>query len=204
MFKIKRNDTCPCGSGIKYKKCCLADPEKTSEILHACSVARTYDEISLIINKPMNVYQLKVELIRMGLEEIEAEVSRVFIIEGNETLYDFHILIQDAFNWDNDHMFSFYLSEELFDRNNEYSANPLGEHTPPNFSIPSKSAATAQLRDIKLKTNYSFWYLFDYGDELVHKITVEEVREKTSKDWNLPKLIDKIGIVPSQYGEYDG
>jgi preprotein translocase subunit SecA len=23
-YKIRRNDECPCGSGKKYKKCCLA------------------------------------------------------------------------------------------------------------------------------------------------------------------------------------
>ena len=28
MGKIGRNDTCPCGSGKKYKKCCLNDPRK--------------------------------------------------------------------------------------------------------------------------------------------------------------------------------
>ncbi len=30
MKKIGRNDTCPCGSGKKYKKCCLNDPRKSS------------------------------------------------------------------------------------------------------------------------------------------------------------------------------
>lgn len=32
--KIGRNDPCPCGSGKKYKKCCLAneDPKKFSDI----------------------------------------------------------------------------------------------------------------------------------------------------------------------------
>jgi DNA-binding SARP family transcriptional activator len=29
MGKIGRNDTCPCGSGKKYKKCCLNDPKKS-------------------------------------------------------------------------------------------------------------------------------------------------------------------------------
>ena len=32
MEKIGRNDTCPCGSGKKYKKCCLNDPQKPSQI----------------------------------------------------------------------------------------------------------------------------------------------------------------------------
>ena len=39
MSKIGRNDNCPCGSGRKYKKCCMneiptekLDPEKLREI----------------------------------------------------------------------------------------------------------------------------------------------------------------------------
>ena len=27
MIKVKRNDPCPCGSGKKYKKCCLSKDE---------------------------------------------------------------------------------------------------------------------------------------------------------------------------------
>ncbi|MFH1415207.1 MAG: SEC-C metal-binding domain-containing protein [Elusimicrobiota bacterium] len=27
MHKISRNDPCPCGSGKKYKKCCLKSTE---------------------------------------------------------------------------------------------------------------------------------------------------------------------------------
>lgn len=31
MVKIGRNNTCPCGSGKKYKKCCLNDPRKSPQ-----------------------------------------------------------------------------------------------------------------------------------------------------------------------------
>jgi len=31
MKKIGRNDTCPCGSGKKYKKCCLNNHQKSSQ-----------------------------------------------------------------------------------------------------------------------------------------------------------------------------
>ena len=31
MKKIGRNDTCPCGSGKKYKKCCLNNPRNSSQ-----------------------------------------------------------------------------------------------------------------------------------------------------------------------------
>ncbi len=32
MGKIGRNDSCPCGSGEKYKKCCLNQPQNISEV----------------------------------------------------------------------------------------------------------------------------------------------------------------------------
>jgi hypothetical protein len=41
-MKIGRNDSCPCGSGIKYKKCC-ADKEQTRE--KPAGMAATMDEI---------------------------------------------------------------------------------------------------------------------------------------------------------------
>ena len=71
----------------------------------------------------------------MGLDEIEEEISRIIEIEDKQTLYDLHINIQQLFDWDNDHMFSFYLGEELYDRDNEYSANPLREHIVFNYQI---------------------------------------------------------------------
>lgn len=203
MLKIKRNDKCPCESGKKYKKCCLINPNKNAEITRALSIAKTYEEVSQIIAEPMKIYQLKVDLIRMGFHEIEDEISRIFEIEGRQTLYDFHLIIQNAFDWDNDHMFSFYLGKELFDRENEYSANPLGEHTVPSFGKPNKSATKTQLRDLDLPVDFSFWYLFDYGDELVHKVTVIKIRKMMPEETGFPKLLNKIGIAPPQYGKME-
>lgn len=203
MKKIKRNDKCPCGSGKKYKKCCYLDSAKNTEIIRATSIAETNEEMVSILTKPTVIYQMKIDLIRMGINEIEEEISRVVEIKDKQTLYDLHMFIQQLFEWDNDHMFSFYLGEKLFDRDNEYSANPLGEHYGSSYGKQSKSAADKELRDLNLPVAFSFWYLFDYGDELVHKITVERIREMESEEKGFPKLIDKIGNVPSQYGVFE-
>jgi hypothetical protein len=32
MKKIERNAKCPCGAGVKYKKCCMGEDEKTKRI----------------------------------------------------------------------------------------------------------------------------------------------------------------------------
>ena len=203
MIKIQRNEKCPCGSGKKFKKCCFTDPYKNSEIKRAASIAKTFEELTQIIAKPLEVYQLKVKLLRMMFDEIEDEVSRTIEIKGNQSLYDFHLEIQDAFDWDNDHMFSFYLGDKLFDRENEYSANPYGEHIVSNIGMSSKSATETQIRDLNLKLGFSFLYLFDYGDELVHQITVEEIREIDPTEDGYPKIIKEIGETPSQYGNIE-
>jgi tetratricopeptide (TPR) repeat protein len=39
MAKIGRNDLCPCGSGKKYKKCCLASDEAAARAAELAAVA---------------------------------------------------------------------------------------------------------------------------------------------------------------------
>lgn len=203
MLKIKRNDKCPCGSGKKYKKCCYLNSDKNAEIIRATSIAKTYEEAFTILSKPTEIYQIKIDLIRMGLDEIEEEISRIIEIEDKQTLYDLHINIQQLFDWDNDHMFSFYLGEELFDRDNEYSANPLGENIVSSYGKQSRSATEYELRDLDLPIGFSFWYLFDYAYELVHKVTVEKIREIEPEESGFPKLIDRKGNAPPQYGVFE-
>ncbi len=202
-MKLQRNDKCPCGSGKKYKKCCYLDQAKNAEITRTAFFATTHEEMVNLLSKPMEVFKLKVVLIRIGFREFEEEVSRTFEVEGKHTLYDFHMDIQYAFDWDNDHMFSFYLGGKLFDRENEYSANPLGEHTVSEMGIPSKSAATTQIRDLRLTENSTFLYLFDYGDELVHEVKVEKIRDKNDEDEKLPTIVSEIGMPPPQYRGFE-
>ena len=186
MIKIKRNDKCPCDSGKKYKRCCYLDPVKNAEIIRAASIAKTYEEVLTILSKPPLIYQIKIDLIRMGFDEIEDEISRVIEINDKQTLYDLHMSIQN-----------------LFDRDNEYSANPLGEHIDSSYGKQSKSAAETELRDLDLPQDFTFWYLFDYGDELVHKVTVEKIREMKAEENGFPKLIEKKGNAPPQYGVFE-
>jgi hypothetical protein len=202
-MKLQRNDKCPCGSGKKYKKCCYLDPDKNAEIIRNAALAATWEEMAELLSKPIQVYQLKVVLIRMGVQELEEEVSRTFEVEGRYTLYDLHLDIQHAFNWDNDHMFSFYLSGRLFDRENEYSGDPLGGHITAGLKVPTRSAAKTQLRDLELTENSTFLYLFDYGDELVHEVMVQQIRDKNDEDKKLPTIVSEIGTPPPQYGEIE-
>lgn len=199
MSIIGKNEPCPCGSGKKYKKCCLTDVEKNAELNRAIRLAKNPEGIKNILSEPLDIYVLKVVLLRMGFREMKKEVSRIIEIDGKATLYDLHQNIQYAFNWDNDHLFSFFLGESMKDRENEYSANPLGEHMIANFRDPSKSASDAELRDLNLQVGREFLYLFDYGDELLHKVSVMDIKKSKASRHEPGKIISKVGKAPDQY-----
>jgi hypothetical protein len=59
MYKIGRNELCPCGSGRKYKHCCSLDPVKNEKILRAAGQVRTYDELLALVQKPARIYRLQ-------------------------------------------------------------------------------------------------------------------------------------------------
>ena len=199
MTKIERNKPCPCGSGKKYKKCCFVDKNRNAELLRALKVTSEPSEIKKILSEPLQIYELKVTLIQMAFNDVVAEVSRILEVSAKATLYDVHLEIQNAFNWDNDHMFSFYVGADTNDRENEYSANPLGVHVVPGFGKPTKSASDTEVRDINLQKGMEFSYLFDYGSEIWHKIVVVSVKASSTENPQLTNLISETGEAPDQY-----
>ena len=199
MIEIRRNEPCPCGSGKKYKKCCYMDRERNRKIIRAATRAQKREDIIKILNEKPRIYKLQVRLDSMIGEHFQSSILRTIEIEGTNSLYDLHLAIQKAFNWDNDHMFSFFMSDQIWDRENEYSANPLGEHMVSSFGEATKPAGEAEIGDLSLKQGKSFKYLFDYGDEIIHSIEVLDVYENEDADVSLPRIVKRVGKAPSQY-----
>ena len=95
-------------------------------------------------------------------------------------------------------MFSFYMSNELWDHDTEYTANPLGEFMPRSSSPSGKPAGEGEIGDLLLRVGDCFKYLFDYGDKIVHTITVTNVSALPVPDPSLPKVVRSIGEAPPQ------
>jgi hypothetical protein len=49
MYKIGRNEPCPCGSGRKYKHCCSSDLVKNEKILRAAAQVHTHEELVALL-----------------------------------------------------------------------------------------------------------------------------------------------------------
>jgi hypothetical protein len=126
-------------------------------------------------------------------------VWRKIALRGNQTLDDLHEAIFDAFDRDDEHLYSFYFPRpgKKFSRRTireavEYQC-PFDE-----MEDPSRNAAKTRLASLPLKPKTVFYYLFDFGDEWWHEITVEEADAK-EEPGHYPRMVDSRGKSPPQY-----
>jgi hypothetical protein len=64
----------------------------------------------------MKAFRFRVQL------EWESEVWRDIDIRSDQTLDDLHYAIQEAFDWDDDHLYAFFLSGRYWDKKTDYSS----------------------------------------------------------------------------------
>ena len=139
----------------------------------------------------MTVYRFKVTLDWMQ------DVWRRVELTGDQTLHDLHDTIQEAFDWDDDHPYAFFLSGRAWDKSTEYTS-PYG------MSEGDRSAAKYRLEGLPLKAGKQFLYIFDFGDELRHTIALEAVQpRKAQQDMDYPRIIEQHGKAPPQYPDLE-
>jgi len=112
------------------------------------------------------------------------KVSRTIQIRGDQTLTDLHIAINDAFNRDDDHLYGFFV--------------PDG----PGLYGGKELMLGALLSSLNLRVGRVLRYHFDFGDDWIHDVKVEAVGEVVANE-KYPKVIQKVGESPPQYGDDD-
>jgi hypothetical protein len=120
-------------------------------------------------------------------------VWRTIEIRGSQTLHHLHQAIQGAFGWDDDHLYSFYMSGEPWDPETEYSAPGAGE---------GRKAHQVKIGGLGLVPTQRFLYLFDYGDELMHEVRVEGVGPAVA-GCKYPRVVKSHGEAPPQYPDLE-
>ena len=114
-------------------------------------------------------------------------------ISENATLQNLSSAILDAFDFDDDHLHSFFMSNRAWDKDTEYVC-PYGElDGAPGFTDKVK------LSKFHLAKGAKFLYLFDYGDEWHFQINVLRVIDEPTAS---PVTLKSIGNI-SQYGDDD-
>ena len=141
----------------------------------------------------------------------DRRVWRVIEALGGQTLDDLHWAIQEAYGFDGDHLYSFFMSGRAWDLSDyEYfhpDAAPQDDvearmwdmmaRIKGRYPEPRLPASEVELRSLGLKPKHRFLYLFDYGDEWLFE--VEFIKEVVSEEVVYPRVVRSRGESPRQY-----
>ena len=117
----------------------------------------------------------------------------VIEIQTSSMLEDFHFAIQNALGFDNDHLYEFFIARtersrerlSFDDENGELCNTTIGSLYP-------------------LPVGQHLYYLFDYGDNWLFKITKsKKIPQNTDTLVTYPRLIHETGERPEQYPEWE-
>ncbi|MCX7789140.1 MAG: plasmid pRiA4b ORF-3 family protein, partial [Chloroflexaceae bacterium] len=140
---------------------------------------------------------------------------------------DLHFAIQDAFEWDADHLYSFYLRGKAYDEEYEISG-PEGDpifgalyeevmqaledeeaededvDTAPDDESEAGEddegldATSAVIGSLGLSRGHTMLYLFDFGDGHEFDVTLVEIQPR-AEPGDYPRLLAAEGEAPPQY-----
>ncbi len=120
------------------------------------------------------------------------DCSRTVALQSEQTLEVLHLAIQDAFEWDADHLYSFFMNNKPYDWRYTFVC-PYEEDNPP-------CSDEAVIGELGLTKKHKLLYLFDYGDSRYFEVQVVDIKEK-AEEREYPCVVDEQGRSPKQYGE---
>ncbi len=140
----------------------------------------------------------------------QKSIWRRIALSGNQTLDDLHEAIYDAFDRYDEHLYSFYFLPPRVKKLTRSNLRDAAEYACPfsckddgPFSNPdTPNAAKTKFVALNLKPKQVFFYLFDFGDEWWHEITVEAVDVPQEKG-KYPRVLESRGASPPQYPDFD-
>jgi hypothetical protein len=121
-------------------------------------------------------------------------VSRTVAVRGDQTLVDLHSVLQAGFGWDEDHLYSFWLSGKFW-------GDVASEYSTPGWCAQGQRSARKRLERLGLSVGQKIAYLFDFGSEWRVRLTLAKVTP--ADEGSYPRLVASRGEAPPQYPDYD-
>ncbi|SDI76113.1 pRiA4b ORF-3-like protein [Arthrobacter subterraneus] len=133
-----------------------------------------------------STYQLKITL-----RESEPPIWRRVLVPASAALGELHNVVQAAFGWEDSHMHLFSAGN----RSRGGTFQPVGwDGRQPENSIDEASVQVGQLLS---KKKEKLTYVYDFGDDWIHDITLEEILDKEEAG-ALPRCTDGSGLGPEE------
>jgi hypothetical protein len=112
-------------------------------------------------------------------------------IGENATLYELSSAILNSFDFDDDHLHSFFMNNQPWDEDYEYSS--------PHGDSSCGFTDEVKLSEFHLQKGSKFLYIFDYGDDWRFHISVLHVVDEPTKNCIELKRVGEV----CQYGYED-
>jgi hypothetical protein len=150
---------------------------------------------------------LKCYCIKVALFYKKRIYRNIEILE-NQSLADLHESIFKAFDRYDEHLYSFFLTGKAIKSTSyiyDYPeiTHPMNLEDLSGFAYKKKyNAEKMKIRDLDLDEKDKFYYLFDFGDEWWHELTMLKIEDAAGSK-GYPKITKKIGDSPEQYPDYD-
>lgn len=129
---------------------------------------------------------------------LDKKCYRIIAIGGGATFEEFHGAIQSAFDFDDDHLYAFYLD------GNRYSDDENNQILSPNchdgmfYGDESTYADEIKIGECGLFEGKSFMYLFDFGANWRFSVTLEKIFQSETEPAKAT-IIQSVGENPEQY-----
>lgn len=150
----------------------------------------------------MNVFLINGPVDEKFIEQ-NPQIYRTIEIRGDQTLEDFHDIIFDAFNREEEHMYEFQIGGKG-PHDPKAKRYVLSEESDNSMGTQKArgTVSKTKIESIKLKIGESFGYWFDFGDDWWHQINVASITDEI-KGRKYPKIVKRIGKSPPQYPDFD-
>ena len=139
------------------------------------------------------IITLKLESAFGSFDKASEDWYRMIELDSRSDLEALHLCIQDAVQFDNDHLYEFFI------------ANSVRSFEKRRFDDDNQGLWDNSVGDLfPLPKNKKPFYLFDYGDSWYFRITRTRKKEK-QKETNVtyPRVVEKVGKNPEQYSDYE-
>ena len=139
--------------------------------------------------------------LRVKLPQIQSECVRVIEIKSTATFLELHEAIQDAVDFDNDHLFEFFIGRHPGNRAYTIGGEPNWD----TFSPVRTYRNVGISRVWPLPTGMKLYYLFDFGDNWLFQINKTRHKDKLIQPGIVyPWVIEARGKNPEQYPVWEG
>jgi hypothetical protein len=145
-------------------------------------------------NEMKEIYTLTIEL-ELGMY---ADSSWKRVIEAPEDmdLFDLHLYIQEIINFDNDHLFEFFVGKNWRKRERVFGDED-------EFGFEDVEGLDINLKKIYPMKGSNLYYHFDFGDSWIFKIKKGKKKKYVEKGITYPRVIESEGENPEQYPSWE-